>query len=133
MYEFYWSGGILDIVGEMGNNGTIPNGIDMELESYNSVTNVETLVAGASIYFPKVPPPDTANFNPQTLVDENLAAGFYTIDTFASLTDSSAGDPGYQINFSEPASVPEPLTLSIFGAGLAGVTVLRRRKKTKQS
>lgn len=28
-----------------------------------------------------------------------------------------------------PAAVPEPLTLGIFGAGLAGVAALRRRKK----
>jgi hypothetical protein len=27
--------------------------------------------------------------------------------------------------------VPEPLTLSLYGAGLAGITILRRRKQTK--
>ena len=32
-----------------------------------------------------------------------------------------------------PASVPEPLTLSIFGAGLASVAAIRRRKKSKQT
>ena len=30
-----------------------------------------------------------------------------------------------------PAGVPEPITLSIFGAGVAGAVVLRRRKKSK--
>jgi uncharacterized protein (TIGR03118 family) len=30
-------------------------------------------------------------------------------------------------------SVPEPFTLSLFGAGLASMTVMRRRKKAKQA
>lgn len=37
---------------------------------------------------------------------------------------SAATDPG-------PAAVPEPLTLSLFGAGLAGVAALRRRRQFK--
>lgn len=32
-----------------------------------------------------------------------------------------------------PAQVPEPLTLSLFGAGLVGAAALRRRKKAKQA
>jgi hypothetical protein len=32
----------------------------------------------------------------------------------------------------DPNSVPEPITLSIFGAGLAGMAAIRRRKKSKQ-
>ena len=32
-----------------------------------------------------------------------------------------------------PAQVPEPLTLSLFGAGLAGAAALRRRKKAKKA
>jgi hypothetical protein len=31
-----------------------------------------------------------------------------------------------------PARVPEPITLSLFGAGLAGAAAMRRRKKAKQ-
>ena len=31
------------------------------------------------------------------------------------------------------AAVPEPVTLSLFGAGVAGLAVMRRRKKTKQA
>ena len=34
--------------------------------------------------------------------------------------------------FQGTASVPEPLTLSMFGAGLAGAAAFRRRRKTKQ-
>ena len=33
------------------------------------------------------------------------------------------------VNPGEPSEVPEPLTLTLFGAGLAGVAALRRRKK----
>lgn len=33
--------------------------------------------------------------------------------------------------YSTSTSVPEPLTLSLFGAGLAGAAVMRRRKKAK--
>jgi hypothetical protein len=31
------------------------------------------------------------------------------------------------------AQVPEPLTLSVFGAGLAGAAAIRRRKKDSKS
>jgi hypothetical protein len=34
---------------------------------------------------------------------------------------------------SDPVRVPEPLTLSLFGAGLAGAAAMRRRKKAKQA
>jgi PEP-CTERM motif len=34
---------------------------------------------------------------------------------------------------SDPVRVPEPLTLSLFGTGLAGAAAMRRRKKAKQA
>ena len=45
-------------------------------------------------------------------------------------------DPGDGINFQLTAApmatgVPEPVTLSLFGAGLAGMAAIRRRKKAK--
>lgn len=36
-------------------------------------------------------------------------------------------------NYTPPAGVPEPITLSVFGAGLAGAAALRRRKKAQNA
>jgi len=117
-YEFYWGGGGLEIVGEMGNNGTVPNGIDMELDSYNGTT--DTLVPGASIYFPQTPAPGTPNFNPQVLYNDNLAAGYYSIYTYPAASDSPTGDPVYQVAFTPNSVVntPEPSSAALLGVGL---------------
>lgn len=48
----------------------------------------------------------------------------------ADLTDgTNTGSQGWNEGVDPPARVPEPLTLSLFGAGLGGLTMLRRRKK----
>ena len=47
IYTFAWGGGFLDIVGEVGNNGSVPNGIDMEFD-----TTSGTLIGDDSLYFP---------------------------------------------------------------------------------
>jgi hypothetical protein len=57
------------------------------------------------------------NGNPQE-GPQNLNA------TITLLVDDANGDPG-------PQPVPEPMTLSLFGAGLAGLVALRRRYKRK--
>lgn len=127
-YEFYWGGGILDIVGEVGNNGAVPDGIDMELDSYgpNQTGGTEALVSGASIWFPASP-----DFTPQTLYDAYLGVGYYSIDTSDAVTDSSNGDPNYQITFTDPAPTPEPSSLGMLGIGLLAlfglVAVSKRR------
>jgi hypothetical protein len=57
------------------------------------------------------------NGNPQE-GPQNLNA------TITLVTDDVSKDPG-------PAQVPEPMTLSLLGAGLAGLVALRRRYKLK--
>ena len=50
-------------------------------------------------------------------------------------TDVGGSGPAYfgpNFEFS-PTPVPEPLTLSLFGAGLAGAAAIRRRHKTKKA
>jgi hypothetical protein len=124
IYTFTWGGGTLDIVGEVGNNGTITDGIDMELD-----TTTGTLIGTSSLYFPKTPPMGSANFNPQTLYDGTLAAGTYSIDTFAATTDGPAGDPDYQIDFTAGVSeTPEPSSWLLLGTGLLGLGFVAFRK-----
>jgi hypothetical protein len=53
----------------------------------------------------------------------------------ADVTDGAAGNTGEQIwtGSSSTTHIPEPLTMSLFGAGLAGIGALRRRKKVQQA
>jgi len=48
----------------------------------------------------------------------------------ADLTNGeSTGAQAWRVGIDPPARVPEPLTLSMFGAGLAGAAAIRRRNK----
>lgn len=66
--------------------------------------------------------------------DHDYAGSGCTLSTSSFLTSSntSLGFLGANIAYAlgAPAPVPEPLTLSIFGAGLAGAIAMRRRKKS---
>jgi hypothetical protein len=126
-YEFQWGGGNLQIVGEVGNNGALPDGVDMELDSYgpNQTGGTAAVVSGSgctaggncSIYFSANP-----DFTPQTLFNGTLAAGYYLIDTYSANSNSAAGDPNYQVNFTPGATTtPEPSSISLLGIALLGL------------
>jgi len=77
----------------------------------------------------------TVNFSDGTVLDITLGGDVYNgvstsytglvpTVTFELITDPSAAGP----NPLAVAPVPEPLTISLFSVGLAGATVLRRRK-----
>jgi hypothetical protein len=59
-----------------------------------------------------------------------FASAFLVDVSSAVIAGSAATSSGaVQIKYTFSESVPEPITLSIFGAGLAGAAALRRRKK----
>jgi hypothetical protein len=132
-YEFYWAGGGLTITGEVGNNGAVPDGIDMELDSDGSTQTGggTTLVAGTSVYFPASP-----DFTPQNLYSAYLAPGYYSIDTYDAVVDNSSGDPVYQVAFTpndDVAPAPEPSSAGLLGIGLfalLGLAGFAKRRST---
>lgn len=131
IYSFIWGGGSLMIQEGLGNNGAANGGVDAELALLSSTSlnaNGSLTNALASLNFAA-----TAGGAPtgyELLFNGVLAAGTYVIDTYLG---NLAVDPDYQILFTPQVTtaVPEPITLSIFGAGFAGAAALRRRRKAK--
>lgn len=56
-----------------------------------------------------------------------LAAGSYTVDIFANTSPFQGGGAYFTVE-SQAAPVPAPATLLLFGAGLLGLGLARRRK-----
>lgn len=73
------------------------------------------------------------------LLTENFSDGSIVNIALADITSNGNSYTGLNIPITftltraatPPVGVPEPLTLSLFGAGLAGAAALRRRRKAK--
>ncbi|HYM30367.1 MAG TPA: PEP-CTERM sorting domain-containing protein [Candidatus Cybelea sp.] len=125
IFQFDWGGGNLKIEEALGNNGTLPGGVDVELglaaNTLNANKSLSSAISSINFSAPFV-------FDAfETLFNGNLAAGTYVIDTYAG---TIAIDPTYQVNFTPGAAIPEPASLAILGTALVGLGVIRRRRKT---
>lgn len=81
------------------------------------------------------PSGSTYDFGNVTDISTGFVSGLNTIDFYVEgngVTDGFALKP-IAFRAVSTNAVPEPLTLSIFGAGLAGAAALRRGRKTKKA
>jgi uncharacterized protein DUF4082/PEP-CTERM motif-containing protein len=75
----------------------------------------------------------TGTVDPNIILVEDQYSNFNDAFSFPNTTDHTAGAwLGGNFIFGATA-VPEPLTLSIFGAGFVGAVAMRRRKKAQQA
>jgi hypothetical protein len=80
----------------------------------------------------------TSNFQTLTPFSASGVDFINGINTFSFVVTDTGAPSALLVEFTSSsvraaAAVPEPFTLSLFGAGLAGVAVMRRRKKAKQA
>lgn len=103
-----------------------------------SITALDTTLGSPDelLYYPAT---DTGTALSPTFLDNNgfsydIGADAYNIFTSIGRPSVVENDGGPAIVFTaSPASVPEPLTVSIFGAGLLGAVALRRRKQAEKA
>jgi len=103
-------------------------------DAFNFGDQFEVIVNGTSYFTSAVASAAGSQGNPDIAFADPayshasilLGAGVYTVDIFTTVSPFGGGGAYLQA----VSAVPEPVTLSIFGAGLLGAAAMRRRKKS---
>ena len=126
IYEIYFGGGNLTVEENLGNQGT---GDDTFVElDYLGTTESNTTVLSkdGSMEIPYESGAGATN----TLTADDLAAGYYAIDTYLGPTGTA--DPQYELNIADPVGTPEPASELLLAIGLLGVCMLSMRRRAFQ-
>jgi hypothetical protein len=115
------------------------NAIGFFYGSYASQNEPYSATLNTGDVFPLLTPPVAADVNfigfvsdagPITSINFTSLAGPNTLDTNGNpLTPFGFAFDITQFDLANPNQVPEPLTISLFGTGVAGALALRRRKR----
>jgi hypothetical protein len=102
--------------------GTMISGLSIAQASATVTYTTSTAISSA--LFPAAGQP--AVFH--TVYDGSLAAGYYSLDTYAPVVTE---DPHYEITFTTVSSVPEPMSVALLGAGMFGLGIVKRRRSSR--
>lgn len=155
IYWFTWGGGSLTIQVETGNNGFgYEINSELGLKSANTTLNADKSLpsALASNFVPwdNSSPTGGPNGPVNLILNYNLAAGDYILDTYLGNCDPNHGpctqgnfdadDPTYMVNFAPGAGVgtqgsetPLPAAFPLFATGFGAMGLLGWRRKRKHA